>query len=108
MIRWTESATASVGHRTYYSVDRFDWDLGFDFLIPGLFQGDDFDFDNNGRTASSDAIALLFGGQIQYKAWGIGAGRGSTSGCTSGLPMSGCRLHSQHRRSLLKGPLFFG
>jgi hypothetical protein len=63
---------ASVGHRTYYSVDRFDWDVGLDFLIPGLFQGDDFDYDNNGHTASTDAYSWVVNGQIQYEAWGIG------------------------------------
>jgi len=70
---------ATVAYRPYYSVDRFDWDIAFDYMIPGIFQGDDFDLDNNGHQASIDAQALVFGGHIQYKAWGIGAyARGTT------------------------------
>jgi hypothetical protein len=70
---------ASVAHRTYYSRDRFDWDAGIDFLIPGLLQGDDFDYDNNTRPASTSSIAWSFGGMIQYKSFGVGAyARGQT------------------------------
>jgi hypothetical protein len=70
---------ATVAYRPYYSVDRFDWDIAFDYMIPGIFQGDDFDLDNNGHQASIDAQAFVFGGHIQYKAWGIGAyARGTT------------------------------
>jgi hypothetical protein len=70
---------ATVAYRPYYSVDRFDWDIAFDYMIPGIFQGDDFDLDNNGRQASIDAQAFVFGGHIQHEAWGIGAyARGTT------------------------------
>jgi len=63
---------ATPAHRTYYSQGRFDWDLAFDFLLPGLFQPESFDFDNNGRGASVDTIALSMGGQIQYRSFGVG------------------------------------
>jgi hypothetical protein len=70
---------ASVANRTYYSNDRFDWDLGLDFLLPGLFQPDDFDFDNNGSSTSADFVVWSLGGQVQYKSFGIGVyGRGQT------------------------------
>jgi hypothetical protein len=76
---------AAVAHRTYYSNTRFDWDLGLDFLIPGLFQSSDFDFDNNGRSGSTGSIVWSAGGQIQIGALGFGLyARGQTFEVSSG------------------------
>ena len=63
---------ASAAHRAYYSESRFDWDLSIDFLIPGIFQSSDFDYDNNGRSATSASIAYSAGALIQYGSFGFG------------------------------------
>ena len=63
---------ASVVNRPYYSRDRFDWDFAFDFLVPGIFQGDSFDYTNNGLSTPSDFYALVLGLHFQYGGFGVG------------------------------------
>ena len=63
---------AAVANRTYYSQSKFDWDLSFDFILPGIFQSDDFDFDTNGRPADYDFIVFNITGQLQYGGFGGG------------------------------------
>ncbi|MHC4599862.1 MAG: hypothetical protein ACYS47_12725, partial [Planctomycetota bacterium] len=64
---------ASVAHRTHYSDTRFDWDVALDWISPGIFQPDDFDFDTNGDRYTTSMMAGLIGGHIQFGTFGIGA-----------------------------------
>src|SRR5512135_2766327 len=43
---------ASIAQRTYYSLDWLDSLIDWDFLPPGLPQGDNFDFNHCGHTTS--------------------------------------------------------
>jgi hypothetical protein len=63
---------ASVAHRTHYSDTRFDWDIALDWLSPGIFQSDKFDFDTNGRRSTTSMMAGLIGGHIQFGGFGVG------------------------------------
>jgi hypothetical protein len=63
---------AAVAHRPYHSRSWFDWDIAFDFLLPGLFQASDFDFDNNGSSTSPDFIVWNLGGMLQFGSFGVG------------------------------------
>lgn len=64
--------TAAVANRPYFSEEWFDWDFAFDFLAPGIFQGESFDHDNNGIPSSGDSYALVLGLQLQFGAFGVG------------------------------------
>ena len=52
---------ASAAHRPYYSVSHFDWDFEWDILVPGIFQGDDFDFWNSGVPVDDTFVAFAVG-----------------------------------------------
>ncbi len=63
---------ASAANRTTYSDTRFDWGLGYDFLFPGTFRKDHFDFDNNGRSLRRNTSLLELAGLIQWGSFGLG------------------------------------
>ncbi len=84
---------ASVANRSYYSTDRFDWNIAFDYLIPGLFQSGEFDFDNNGEGSvegSGSFYALAVGAHLQVGAFGVGVyARGQGGQLSDNAPVPG-------------------
>jgi hypothetical protein len=64
---------ASVSHRLWYSTSGFDFDVTLDWVSPGIFQGQNFDFDNNGHSRGSNLLAFVTGGDLQFKSFALGA-----------------------------------
>jgi hypothetical protein len=63
---------AAIAQRTYYSLDWFDWLIDWDFLAPGLLQGDNFDYNNSGYTTSDEFLSYAVGGGLQFGEFGVG------------------------------------
>lgn len=63
---------AAVAQRTAHSLDWFDWSVDWDFLTPGLLQGDSFDFNGSGYPSADDFLAYAAGGGLQFGQLGVG------------------------------------
>ena len=63
---------AAVANRARHSKSKLDGDLGFDFLTPGIFQGDSFDFNNTGRGSGDFSFAVVVALMLQYGRFGVG------------------------------------
>ena len=63
---------AASAHRTDYSSTYFDWDFGFDVILPPTMQSENFDMDNNGQSSSQQYMALSGGLQLQFGQLGVG------------------------------------
>jgi hypothetical protein len=63
---------AAVANRPYHSLESFDYDYDWDVLIPGAFQGDEFDYFNSGDPSNRAFVAFSVGGHLQFGELGIG------------------------------------